>query len=361
MNRIRNTSLIVIALLFIAPLKSYSDSNTKTIVVFFALHANLPAYQNLVEGFRTTFSEEYEQPYNLLIEYLDIGRLADDKYAKYIVEQYNEKFKETRIDLLITVAPGIIPVLEKYGLEALRRSPTINIVLDSFKADQGHLKSDNVVKMALKFRFDQSIQSACDLFPTYKNIYIISGCAPTDKYFTSMVRLGIGGIEKSHKVTFITGMSLDSVIQIMRKIPAHSIVIVPTFLSDNKGIQFSTPEVIGHLATNCNAPVFPLFDSFIKREGGIGGYVFSFNAVGKKAAVIAHEVLNGKPLREIVVSDDFYQNIFDWRVLKKWDLPGSKALPANSIYYYQQHNFISEYKWYILAGIIFLIIESFLI
>ena len=176
-----------------------------------------------------------------------------------------------------------------------------------------------------------------------------------------MVRLGIGGIEKSHKVTFITGMSLDSVIQIMRKIPAHSIVIVPTFLSDNKGIQFSTPEVIGHLATNCNAPVFPLFDSFIKREGGIGGYVFSFYAVGKKAAVIANEVLNGKPLREIVVSDDFYQNIFDWRVLKKWDLPGSKALPANSIYYYQQHNFISEYKWYILAGIIFLIIESFLI
>ncbi len=362
MNNIRSTSLFVlIALLFIAPFKSYSGSNTKTIVIFLSLHANLPAYQNLVEGFRTTFSEEYNQPCNLLIEYLDIGRLADDKYARYIIEQYNEKFKDTKIDLLITVAPGIIPVLEKYGLEALRRSPTISIVLDSFNADKGHLKFVNVVKMTLKFRFGQSIQSACNLFPTYKNIYIISGCALTDKYFASMVRLGIASIEKSHKVTFITGMSLDSVIQIMRKIPAHSIVIVPTFLSDNKGIQFSTPEVIGHLATNCNAPVFPLFDSFIKREGGIGGYVFSFNAVGKKAAVIANEVLNGKPLREIVVSDDFYQNIFDWRVLRKWNLLGSKALPSNSIYYYQQYNFISEYKWYILAGIMFLILETFLI
>ena len=136
MNCIRSTTLfVVIALLFISPLKSYSGSNTKTIVVFFALHANLPAYQNLLEGFRTTFSEEYNQPYNLLIEYLDIGRLADDKYAKYIIEQYNEKFKDTKIDLLITVTPGIIPVLEKYGLDALKKSPTISIVLDSLRAD----------------------------------------------------------------------------------------------------------------------------------------------------------------------------------------------------------------------------------
>jgi signal transduction histidine kinase len=351
----------IISMLFIAPNASFSANKSKTIVIFFSLHANLPAYQNLLEGFRTTFSEAYDQPCNMLIEYLDIGRLADDKYAKYIIEQYNEKFKDTKIDLLITVAPGIIPVLEKYGLEALKTSPTISIVLDSLNADMGHLKFENVVRMKLKFRFGQSIQSACNLFPAYKNIYIISGSALTDRYFTSLVRSGIGSIQKSHNVKFITGMSLDSIIQITRKIPAHSIVIVPTFLSDNKGVQFSTPEVIGHLATNCNAPVFPLFDSFIKREGGVGGYVFSFNAVGKKAALIAKEILNGKPPREIVVHDDFYQSLFDWRVLKKWDLLDSDALPSNSIYYYQQYNFISEYKWYIFAGFMFLIIETILI
>ncbi len=362
MLRIKISLLFVlISLFFTSPFVTFAASNTKTIVIFFALHANLPAYQTLLEGFRTTFSEEYDQPYNLLIEYLDIGRLGDDKYAKYIIEQYNEKFKNTRIDLLITVAPGIIPVLEKYGLEALKRSPTISIVLDSLNADRGHLNLENVVRMTLKYRFGQSIQSACSFFPNYNNIYIISGCAPTDKYFTSLVRAGIGNVEKSHHVRFITGMSMDSVIQVIRKIPAHSIVIIPTFLSDNNGVQFSTPEVIGLIANNCDAPVFPLFDSFIKREGGIGGYVFSFNSVGKKTAVLAKEVLNGKPLREIAVPDDFYQSVFDWRVLKKWDLLGSKALPSDSIFYYQKYNFIAEYKWYILAGIMFLILETFLI
>ena len=361
-NFIRNTTIFVVfAFLFISPLKSYSGSNTKTIVIFFSLHANLPAYQNLLEGFRTTFSEEYSQPYNLLIEYLDIGRLADDKYAKYIIEQYNEKFKDTKIDLLITVTPGIIPVLEKYGLDALKKSPTISIVLDSLRADQRLFKAENILEIKIKFRFAHSIQSACDLFPGCKNIYIISGCSPTDIYFTSLVRTGIKGFEKTHKIVFVTGLSLDSSLLVARNIPDHSIIIVPTFLSDNKKIQFSTPEIIGLLATNCNAPVIPLFDSFIRREGGIGGYVCSYSALGAETGKVAAEILNEKPLREIVVHDDFYQNIFDWRVLKKWDLLGSKALPFNSIYYYQQRNFISEYKWYIIAGIIFLILETFLI
>jgi signal transduction histidine kinase len=362
MNFMRTTMLfVVIAFLCISPLKSYSGNDTKTVVIFFSLHANLPAYQNLLEGFRTTFSEAYDKPCNLLIEYLDIGRLADDTYAKYIIEQYNEKFKDTRIDLLITVTPGIIPVLEKYGLDALKKSPTISIVLDSLRADQGIFKAENILEIKVNFRFAQSIQSACELFPGCKNIYIISGCSSTDNYFASLVRSAIKPFEKTHKVVFVTGLSLDSTLQIARNIPDHSIVIVPTFLSDNNGIQFSTPEIIGLLATKCNAPVFPLFDSFIKREGGIGGYVCSYDALGRETGKIATRILNGEPLKEIVVHDDFYQNIFDWRVLKKWDLLASDALPSNSIYYYRQYNFISEYKWYILAGIMFLIIETILI
>jgi len=362
-NRTKTILLcVIISFLFIAPLETYSGNRTKTIVIFFSLHANLPAYQNLLEGFRTTFSEEYHQPYNLLIEYLDIGRLTDDKYAKYIIEQYNEKFKGSNIDLLITVTPGIIPVLEKYGLDAVKKSPTISIVLDSLSADQGLFKADNIVEITVKFKFARSVQAACDLFPDRKNIYIISGSSPTDNYFTSKVRSGIKSFEKAHKVVYITGLSLDSTLQIARKIPDHSIVIVPTYLSDNKKIQFSTPEIIGLLATNCNSPVFPLFDSFIKREGGIGGYVFSYNELGRETGRVASRVLNGMPLKKINVKEDnFYQNIFDWRVLKKWDLLGSKALPSNSIYYYQQHDFVTDYKWYILAGVLFLILESLLI
>ena len=63
LTRIRTSLLIVfISLFFTLPSGTFAAGNTKTIVVFFSLHARLPAYQNLLEGFRTTFSEAYDQP-----------------------------------------------------------------------------------------------------------------------------------------------------------------------------------------------------------------------------------------------------------------------------------------------------------
>ncbi len=362
---LRNGWKILIVLLLLPsfiPRNAFASEKTKTIVIFFSLHAGLPAYQNFLEGFRTTFFEEPNENYNLLIEYLDIGRLSDDKYAKYIVELYNEKYKDVDIDLLITVTPGVNQVLKKYGLKALKKSKIISIEFDSLAADQGLLPSENVTNVIMKLRFIETIQKACNLFPSCKNIFVISGCAPTDKYFESLVRAGSGSLEKKYNLSFISDLSLDSTIKFVSKIPENSVVIVPTFLSDKNGIQFSTPEIIGLLSTNCSSPIFPVFDSFIKREGGVGGYILSFNSLGKETSRIAKEILKGIPMEKIVFNyAGLYQNIFDWRVLKKWGLLNSKVLPSDSIYYYKESDFISEYKWYILAGILFLLLETSLI
>ena len=160
---LRNGWKILIVLLLLPsliPRDANASEKTKTIVIFFSLHAGLPAYQNFLEGFRTTFSEESDEHYNLLIEYLDIGRLSDDKYAKYIVELYNDKYKDIDIDLLITVAPGVNQVLKKYGFEALKKSKIISIEFDSLAADQGLLPSENVTKVIMKLRFAETIQSS---------------------------------------------------------------------------------------------------------------------------------------------------------------------------------------------------------
>ena len=149
---------------------------------------------------------------------------------------------------------------------------------------------------------------------------------------------------------------------VVGKIPSQSIVIIPLYLADKNNVPYSTPEAIRIISENCNAPVFPIFDSFIKTNGGIGGFLFSYIYVGKETGRIAKEIFDGKPLREIIVhKEGFYQYMYDWRQLKKWHLLDSKSIPSESIYFNREHDFIAEYKWYILTGILFLILETFLI
>ncbi len=59
------------------------------------------------------------QTYNLLAEYLDISRDDNMAYAQSIVDIYNEKYKEIPFDLIISVGPSFLQVLQTLGLEAL--------------------------------------------------------------------------------------------------------------------------------------------------------------------------------------------------------------------------------------------------
>ena len=99
-------------------------------------------------------------------------------------------------------------------------------------------------------------------------------------------------------------------------------MFIPVYLSNKKNVPFSTPEAIGLIADNCNAPVFPIFDSFIKTRGGIGGFVFSYISTGRETGRIAGEILKGEKPKNIKVNTSgFYQHIYDWKQLERWHLP----------------------------------------
>lgn len=53
--------------------------------------------------------------------------------------------------------------------------------------------------------------------------------------------------------------------------------------------------------------------------------------------------------------------MYDWQVLKKWDLIDSKAIPSDSMMFNKDENFIIEYGWYLLGAFLFLISQTFLI
>jgi signal transduction histidine kinase len=354
---------VALGFLSIIPLGTYAEIRVRTIVIFFPFNASMPSSQNILEGFRNGLSEENEEPYNLQVEFLDIGRLKDEAYIEHIVDLYNEKYSGHKIDLIVTVAPYTYSLLRKYGLEVLDNTPTIKLELDPpIESQDPFIPDKNTLEILVKFRISKTLENAFKLFPDYKEVYIISGCSKTDLYFSSLIKQHESDFKATHHFNFITGVSIDSVIKLTRIIPAKSIVVIPIYLSDNKNIPFSTPEAIRIISENCNSPMFPIFDSFIKTKGGIGGYIFSYIYLGEETGRIANEFFNGKPLKEITLNGNgFYRYIYDWQQLKKWNLLNSKVIPPDSIIYHKEFDFVSEYKWYILVLILFLISETLLV
>ena len=297
---------------------------------------------------------------NILVEYLDFGRSQDESYIRHIVDLYNSKFPDRNPDLLITVGPGINNLLLKYQLKLLAQVPVVTIENESLvKMAVPDSLHPNIFHLVLKYKFENTLKTAFELMPDIKNAYLIHGNSALDKYYANLTLRAAKEFEKTHTIIDIENESFDSIIHFVRTIPKQNMVLLPCFQSDKADVFYSTVETLNIISSNSNAPVIPFFDNFSIRGGGIGGNIFSFKNVGIEAGRIAIEVMNGKRFTDITVNEsNFYQHIYNWEELKKWNLLKSRAIPANSIIFNEHISFIARYKWYILILIVFMVFET---
>jgi len=352
---------VVFLSLILAPLKSNSKEKVKTIVIFFSMNETTPAYQSILQGFNGVISEYVDQPCNVMVEYLDVERILDNDYIGTIVKMYNEKISSSDLDLIITVGPETFPLLKKYGLKLLETTPAIVIDLDKLNGRKKNQPAQNIFEINIKYDIGKTLKNAFELFPDNRNIYIISGNAAIDQYNMKIARQAADSFKERYSFNFITGITLDSILKVVEKLPEKSIVFVSSFRTDNRNIPYSTTIALSYIVNICKSPLFTFTDNFIKR-GGIGGCIYSFTEVGKETGRVALEILSGKSPREITVDEDgFYRYIFDWHQIKKWNLQKSKAIPSGSQFINKDIDFYSKYRTIIIALLFFAIIQMLLI
>lgn len=356
--------ILLLTALFIGYLttESRSITNVKNVVVFFALNPNLPSYQQIITGFKSNFNVSNTIPSNVIYEYFDIYRFGDGQNIETLVKLYNEKYQTAKIDLLITVGPGLHPLLEKYNLEMLKTTPTINVDFTNTAMSSNPQIARNEINIELEVHIEKSLQSAIDLFPEYNDIYVFSGNTSTDKYFLTLFRQAEPLFSSTHQFHYFNDISFDSTLIAAATVPAKSIVFVPSYLSDSKIPVYNTPEALSLIADVCKAPLFPVFDSFVLSRGGVGGNVLALFNVGEETGRIAKEIIGGTDLRKIKVDkSNFYQHVYNWDQLKKWNLLNSKVIPKNSRFYNEEINFFELYRWQISILMFFLISQTLLI
>jgi signal transduction histidine kinase len=345
------------------PVHSFANDRVKNIVIFFGLNTSLPSYQNILEGIQTKLASDFKGPFNLSVEYLDLSRTSDSLYAKGIIDLYNKKFEKNGIDLLISIGPGALPLLKKYGLKALENTPTISVENAALNGSANPYPTEkNRIDITLRYKIDSTLICTFKLFPKSKTIYVISGNSTIDQYYLALTKKAISKIDTSYHFVFINGISFDSTLKIVDAIPKNALVIVPIYYSDKNKAPYSTPEAQGIIANRSKAPVIPLFDSFTKKRGPLGGYIFSFLGLGNAIALAGIDVFNGEKIEKIRINESLlYRNVFDWNQLKKWNLQHSKQVPSNSIYLDKEPDFLEEYKWPVIIFLLLLFSQTILI
>jgi PAS domain S-box-containing protein len=352
----------VLPLLFCSAGHASSPKEVKRVLVLYSQEREHPAHELTDQGIGAAFRSNTSFDVQLYTEYLDAGRFAGPDSASVQADYLRRRYTGVKIDAIITVYPlalnfllarkdalfpGVPVIACEIGREsarALERSPARHFATGLIMGDNAAL----VLADALRMR------------PGTGHVALVTGTTPNDEYSANVIREGLKSYEGKLDLIDLSGLTMRQILERVKHLPSDTIVLYAGIVRDGAGQSFVPREALSSIARASSAPVFGLYDSFMG-FGIVGGPLFSFERAGMTAAALAVRVMAGESPGAIPFgSDDTYTPIYDWRELKRWGIP-EKILLTGSTVMYKQFSLWESYRWYIIAILVFCLVESFLI
>ena len=349
----------LLGLLLLSPITwASTPTEPKSVLIIFSGAPGLPAYDVVLDRIRTNLNVGLREPLNLYVEFLDVARFPDEHVRQLHFDLINRKYTDSKMDLIIAVGPGTVPLISRYATPRLDRIPTLYLDLESGLRDTPLVvRKPNTTGVVAKFDLKKTVETALSLHPTTANIYVIAGASPNDRFYEGVARAVFIEYEDKIRVNYLSGLTMEELLEKIGNLPQNSIMIYLTFLRDTTGINYYPRESLKVISERSKVPIYGIYDSYIG-HGIVGGYISSFERTGAKAGELALRILQGEqPDTLPVIREGLSFYMFDWRELRRWGIK-EKSLPPGSIVKYKEFSVWDLYRWYIIGGILFVIFET---
>jgi PAS domain S-box-containing protein len=345
--------------LFLISRDVWATVPTKRILILFPYESNMPGFLSFEASFRSTLAVSSEYQFEFFVECMDLTRFPDERYYDKLMELYNEKYSNLKLDLIIANLRPSFDFLERYGPESLRQVPVILSEQDPrLLGAPLHVPVAAVVTDVLDV--EGTLALAMSLHPDVRRVYVVSGASRFDRSLEEMFREQFSNFESQVEFHYLSGLPMDELIHRASQLPQHSLLFYMSVFKDGNGKAFKSPDALALIAKEANVPIYSVSETYIG-SGIVGGHVLSHTAHGARVAGVALGILRGEhPGNMESPEGNGIQYVFDARQLKRWGI-SEEDLPPGSTVRFRQFSLWETYRWQILGIAAVLAIQTFLI
>jgi PAS domain S-box-containing protein len=158
-------------------------------------------------------------------------------------------------------------------------------------------------------------------------------------------------------MTHLSGLPLSRLLKELAELPPDTIVLYLTMFEDGSGELFVPRDLTAALSDAARAPLYGVYDTYLGR-GIVGGYMESFEAIGRESARLDLRILAGEPPQSLPSGTiDTQAFMVDWRQLRRWGLDEA-SLPPGTILRFAEPSLWQQYRGEILAMIAVVVLQS---
>lgn len=352
-------SLLALCLLFFvafSPLALAADpGKAKNVLVLysFSKRDNFDSLQPL----QATLRSRAPTPVNFYVEYLESQRFRSRGYTQDLSDTLHDAYAGQKWDLVVVVA---YPALQ-FALEFRDRMfPGVPIVFMSVAPAriQGHPLWPGVTGVTIPLEVRGTLDLALRLHPDLKNVAVVAGDSEFESYWLAATSDEVRQHADRLNVIRLVALPVDQLLQNVSTLPPHTVVFFELIPQDSSHAVIGTFDVLAGIAQR-----FPTYciHNYCFDHGAIGGAYPDDSEQGVKGGELAARVLSGeKPENIPIVHGSHVQAQVDWRQLRRWNIAES-VLPPGTVVLYRQPTAWAQYKTYIIAGIVLILLQALLI
>lgn len=349
-------------LLIIHPLHAAAPKETKRVLIVYSQDKWHPAHELTEQGIRAVFTSNSTFEVKLSAEHLDQTNSPAPAQAQAMADFLRRKYADTKFDAIIAVYPAAVDFLVG---ENGRLFPGVPIIACEITHSYAEKLEDSLLRSfvtgtILGENISGILEAVSSMKPRTRRIALIAGTTANDIYNEQIFRKGLKSFARRFELIDLTKLSMEETLFRVGALPKDTVILYASIFRDGASKSFVPRDALKLISQAARAPVFGLYNSYLG-FGIVGGRLVSFELQGRESARLALRVMMDESPASIAFGGEkAYVQVYDWRELKRWEIPET-AIPAGSEIRYRIPTFWEEYRWIVIGSVSLFIIETSLI
>ncbi|RZU02419.1 histidine kinase [Rivibacter subsaxonicus] len=262
-------------------------------------------------------------------------------------------------DLVIAIANPAMLFCLRYRDQLFPGRPLLVTGLDRRRLETVKLPpGDRAVTVTLDF--PAVARTILKLRPETDTLALVYGRSQIEQFWGKAIERELAPFADRLRVLPAGDLNLEQMRQRVAALPPRSAVFYYMFAVSNDGALHEDERALPAIRESSNAPVYGIFSDQLGR-GIVGGPLVDSRNMGVVTAKLAASMLKGELTGDKVeVPMPVPAPSFDWRELRRWDIPESR-LPPGAEVRFRPPSVWEENRQLILAGAAVVLLQAVLI
>lgn len=327
----------------------HANERPRRVLMLHAYNYMFPSTTVAADSARKRWAERTPLKIEMDGEFLDLVRTSDPGHELRTIAYLREKYANIPLDLVMSMGGEAFPFVIKHREAFASKVPVVFTGVSPASYSLFRPPPD-VTGILIELDLNKTLALAQSLQPNARRLIVIAGSSALDRRWQVTARRVIESQPRTFETTYLFELPYEALIAEVSRVPRDAMVLVLTVFADSGGKTFVPGELGTELANRSAAPVYSPYIHMLGK-GILGGFNETYESIGKAAADMALEILEGKNPATIpprLNPERTYR--VDYNALQRWRL-SEKNLPPDTIVMFKPPSIWEQHRGYVIAAL----------